>query len=109
LNGLKLLLVTGSLTVLLSVPFALVASITRGYLPAVGCIFIALVLGQVVSQLGYGQYFPWTVPMFYSGAAEALTGKVAIPLGFVSYILVILVSVLSLVVTGAWWRNADQT
>lgn len=109
LNGLKLLLVTGSLTVLLSVPFALVASITRGYLPAAGCIFLVLVLGQVVSQLGYGQYFPWTVPMFYSGAAEALTGKVATPLGLVSYILVILVSVLSLVVTGAWWRYADQT
>jgi ABC-2 type transport system permease protein len=109
LNGLRLLLVTGALTILLSAPFALIASITRGYLPAAGCIFLALVLGQVASQLGYGQYFPWTIPMFYSGAAEALTGKTATPLGWASYILVVLVSILSLAIAGAWWRNADQT
>jgi ABC-2 type transport system permease protein len=109
LNGLRLLLVTGILTILLSIPFALAASTTRGYLPAVGCLFLVLILGQVISQLGYGQYFPWTIPMFYSGAAEALTGKVAIPLGPVSYFLVGVVSVLSLVVLGAWWWYADQT
>jgi len=108
-NGLKLLLGTGALTLLLCIPFALVASVTRGYLPAVGCIFLVLVLGQVINQLGYGQYFPWTIPMLYSGAAEALTGKAATPLGLVSYILVGLVSVLSLVIIGAWWQYADQT
>lgn len=109
LNGLKLLLITGLLTVLLSIPFALAASIARGYLAAVGCLFLALILGQVISQLGYGQYYPWTIPMFYSGAAEALSGKTAAPLGLVSYILVAIVSVLSLVITSAWWRYADQT
>jgi ABC-2 type transport system permease protein len=108
-NGLKLLLITGLLTVLLSVPFALVASIARGYLAAVGCLFLALILGQVISQLGYGQYYPWTIPMLYSGAAEALTGKTAAPLGLVSYILIAIVSVLSLVITSVWWRYADQT
>jgi len=109
LNGLRLLLITGVLTVLLSIPFALIASIARGYLPAVGCLFLALILGQVISQLGYGQYYPWTIPMFYSGAAETLTGKAATPLGLVSYIIVGVVSVLSLILTGAWWRHADQT
>jgi ABC-2 type transport system permease protein len=109
LNGLRLLLLTGLLTVLLSIPFALMASIARGYLAAVGSLFLALVLGQVISQLGYGQYYPWTIPMFYSGAAEALTGKVAVPLGITSYILVAIVSVLSLVITSAWWQHADQT
>jgi len=109
LTGFRLLLITGVLTVLLTIPFALVASTTRGYLPAVGCLFLALVLGQVVSQLGYGQYYPWTIPMFYSGAAEALTGKVATPLGLVSYIVVGIVCVLSFVILGAWWRYADQT
>jgi ABC-2 type transport system permease protein len=108
-NGLELLLGTGSLTVLLCIPFGLVASFTRGYLPAVGCIFLVLILGQVISQLGNGQYFPWTIPMLYSGAAEALTGKVAAPLGLISYILVGLVGVISLFITGAWWQYADQT
>jgi ABC-2 type transport system permease protein len=108
-NGFKLLLITGALTVLLSIPFAVVASATRGYLPAVGCLFLALILGQVISQLGYGQYYPWTIPMYYSGAAEALTGKVATPLDIVSYILVGLVGILSIIITTAWWRYADQT
>jgi ABC-2 type transport system permease protein len=109
MHGLGLLTVTGLLTVLLCIPFAMAASITRGYLPAVGCIFLALILGQVISQLGYGQYFPWTIPMIYSGAAEALTGKTAIPPGPISYILVGLVGIISLVVTDVWWRYADQT
>ncbi len=109
LNGLALLLGTGSLTILLCIPFGLVASFTRGYLPAVGGIFLVLILGQVISQLGNGQYFPWTVPMLYSGAAEALTGKAATPLGLISYILVGGVGVISLIATGAWWRYADQT
>ena len=109
LNGLKLMLVTGSLTVLLSIPFALVASIARGYLPAVGAIFLVLVLAQVVDRLGYGPYFPWDVPVLYSGAAEALTGAVPTHLGLVSFLLVGLVGVLGWVITGAWWRYADQT
>lgn len=108
-NGLGLLLATGSLTVMVSITFALAASMARGYLAAVGSIFLVLILGQVVSRLGYGQYFPWDVPMLYSGAAEALTGKASAPLGLVSYLIVGLVGVLSLIFTGAWWRYADQT
>lgn len=108
LNGLKLLFGTGCLTILLCIPFALVASVARGYLPAVACIFLALILGQVISQLGYGQYFPWTIPMLYSGAAEALTGKTAAPLGIYSYFLVGIVSIASLIFTGIWWQYADQ-
>jgi ABC-2 type transport system permease protein len=108
-NGLGLLLGTGSLTVLICIPFGLVASFTRGYLPAVGCIFLVIILGQVISQLGNGQYFPWTIPMLYSGAAEALIGKVTAPLGLISYILVGLVGAISLVFTCGWWRYADQT
>jgi hypothetical protein len=38
-----------------------------------------------------------------------LTGKTAAPLGLVSYILIAIVSVLSLVITSVWWRNTDQT
>ncbi|MCX5999990.1 MAG: ABC transporter permease [Chloroflexi bacterium] len=84
MNGLRLLLGTGCLTVLLCIPFALIASVARGYLPAVGCIFLVLVVGQIISRLGYGQYFPWTIPALYSGAAEALTGEAATPLGLVA-------------------------
>jgi ABC-2 type transport system permease protein len=108
-NGLRLLLVTGLLTALTCASFAFVASLARGYLAAVGCIFAAMVLGQILTQLGHGQYFPWTVPLLYSGAAEALTGKPPAPLGAVSYVLVGLVSHLSILATFLWWRHADQS
>jgi ABC-2 type transport system permease protein len=108
-NGLGLLLVTGLLTALTCASFAFVASLARGYLAAVGCIFGAMVLGQILTQLGHGQYFPWTVPLLYSGAAEALTGKPPAPLGTTSYVLVGLVSLLSILATCVWWRHADQS
>jgi hypothetical protein len=47
--------------------------------------------------------------MMYSGAAQALSGKPAAPLGFVSYLIVTLVGIISIIVTGDWWRYADQT
>jgi ABC-2 type transport system permease protein len=109
INGLVSILVTAFLTILTCITFGLVASITRGYLPAAGGIFLVLLLGQVFSRLGYGQFFPWTVPMLYSGAAEALTGGAPAPLGLISYLLVGLTGILSYIVTATWWRNADQT
>jgi ABC-2 type transport system permease protein len=109
MHGLALLLGTGAFTVLICIPFGLLASVSRGYLPAVGGIFVVLVLGQIVNQIGYGQYFPWNIPMMYSGAAQALSGKATVPLAFVSYLLVLLVGISSIIATGAWWRYADQT
>ncbi len=108
-NGLSSLLVTALLTIIICITFALIASITRGYLPAVGAIFLVLLLGEVLGRLGYGQYFPWTIPMLYSGAADALTGGTPASLGLVSYLLAGLTGVLSYILTAAWWRNADQS
>ena len=108
-DGLGRMLVTGLFAMVLCIPFALVASVTRGYLPAVGCIFLVLVLSQVFSTLGYGQYFPWAIPGLYCGAAEALTGEATTPIGPASYILVGLVSIISLVALDVWWKYADQT
>ncbi len=103
--GLWSLFIVCMLTVLLSIPFALVASVTRGYLLAVGCIFLVLILGQVLGTLGYGQYFPWSVPGLYSSIAQE---NVAPP-GLVSYILVGLVGFLSIIAINIWWQYADQT
>lgn len=110
LNGLQHIVIAGLLTLLLCISFALVSSFTRSYLVAIGCIFLVLLLGQVFNTLGYGQYFPWAIPALYSGAAGTLTGEAAAaPPGLISYVLVGLVGVLSLVITVAWWQYADQT
>jgi len=109
LDGLETLLVTGCLTVILCIPFGLAASLARGYLPAVGCIFLIILLDQIIDRLGYGPYFPWDVPALYSGATEALTGATATPLGPISYVLVGLVGIIGILATSSWWRYADQT
>ena len=103
------MVVTGLLAMILCIPFALVASVTRGYLPAVGCIFLILILSQVFSALGHSQYFPWSVPGLYSGAAETLAGEVQTQIGPMSYILVGVVVIISLLAMDIWWKYADQT
>ncbi|HTY81306.1 MAG TPA: ABC transporter permease [Dehalococcoidales bacterium] len=108
-HGMGLMAATAGLSAVLCLPFSMVASLTRGYLPAIGAIFLVMILSQVITQLGNGQYFPWTVPLLFSGAAEALSGKAAEPLGVISYILVAAVTVICAGVTFAWWRYADQT
>ena len=109
MDGLKRLLVTGCLTMVLCIPFGLVACLARGYLPAVGCIFLIIMLDQIVDRLGYGPYFPWDVPALHSGAAAALTGAAPTPLGAISYVLVGLVGIVGLMATSLWWKYADQT
>lgn len=109
LDGLKKMFITGLLTIPLCIPFGLVASATRGYLPSVGCIFLVIILVQVIDTLGHGLYFPWSIPALYSGAAEALTGMESALPGFISYTLVVLVGIISLVLSSLWWRYADQT
>lgn len=98
----RLLLVT-LLVICLSTPVAFVASYGRGYLPPLGFIVMALVLGQVIATLGYGAYYPWTFPALFSGALkdQALNG--------LSYLLLISTVMAGLLATLGWWRWADQT
>src|SRR5205823_6293783 len=57
---------TALLTVSLVAPVALVASAGRGYLPPVGFALLAMFLAQIVAAIGWGAYFPWSVPALYS-------------------------------------------
>lgn len=84
---------------------ALLASIGRGYLPPVGFIILTVVLAQIAAITGWGDWFPWSVPALFSGAA----GPRSELIGFHSYLIVILASLIGLAATFYWWRNADQT
>jgi ABC-2 type transport system permease protein len=93
------------MTVLLITPLALAASVARGYLAAVGVMFAAVFTAQIIAVLGYGQYFPYSVPALYSGIA----GPDQPALGALGYLLVVAVGVAGVIATTAWWRNADQS
>jgi ABC-2 type transport system permease protein len=96
-------LVAGT-TVLLVMPFAWVASATRGYLPTVGAMFLVMFATQVLAALGWGAYFPWAVPALAAGSA----GPEAARLGAESYLLVVVTGLAGIAGTAAWWRLADQ-
>lgn len=99
------LVLTGFLALQLMPLVALFASVGRGYLPALGWAFFTLVLAQVVSVLGWGDWLPWSVPVLASGM---MGPGGADQVGLHSYISVFLAFVLGVGATSAWWRSADQ-
>jgi ABC-2 type transport system permease protein len=99
-------LMTAALLNFMLMPFvALFASAGRGYLPPLGWTFLTLALGQVAGVLGWGDWFPWSVPPLFS----MMSGPRAEQIGLHSYVLVALTFVSGLVSTFFWWRSADQT
>ena len=93
------------LTFLLVTTLALVASVGRGYMAPVGVMFVLVALAQILAVLGWGEYFPWSIPALLSGAA----GPSAQSLGPASYLLVALAGLLGVAGTLVWWQYADQT
>jgi ABC-2 type transport system permease protein len=86
-------------------PFvALFASAGRGYLPPLGWAFLTLTLAQIAAVLGWGDWFPWSVPALLSGMA----GPRAEQVGMHSYVLVSLAFITGIAATIAWWQGADQ-
>lgn len=84
---------------------ALLASIGRGDLLPFGFTILTVVLAQIAAITGWGDWFPWSVPALFSEVA----GPRSELIGFHSYMIVILASLIGLAATFYWWRNADQT
>ena len=99
------LLLIAFLTVLLMPVVAWIASGGRGYLPPLGWAFLTLALGQIAAVMGWGEWFPWTVPALLSD----FSGASSEPLGLHSYLMVLIVFILGIGGTFAWWQKADQT
>jgi ABC-2 type transport system permease protein len=99
--------ILGSATLTIALlPFvALLASVGRGYMPPFGWTIFTIVLAQIAAITGWGDWFPWSVPALFSGAA----GPRVELLGMHSYIIVFIASLIGLAATFYWWRNADQT
>jgi ABC-2 type transport system permease protein len=96
---------TAGLTIALVTPIAFFASAGRGYLLPLGMALMTMILAQVIAAAGWGEYFPWSVPALYAGAA----GIEQAQLGAVSFALVLLTSVTGLISTFVWWAWADQS
>jgi len=100
LNGSSVIIVTGCLVIASVFPFALFASIGRGYLLPLALSLLALVVANLAVVIGWGEYFPWAVAGLYCSRNTVLT-----PL---SFWIVGITGLIGIVATGVWWKNADQ-
>lgn len=98
------LMLAALLTLMLTPFVALFASAGRGYLPPLGWAFLTMGLAQIAIVLGWGDWFPWSVP----GLLSSLSGPRTEPIEMHSYILVLLAFFVGVAATLAWWRSADQ-
>jgi ABC-2 type transport system permease protein len=86
-------------------PFAaLVASWGRGYLPPMGWTILSLVFANIAVLLGWGDWFPWAIPVMVSGMVKSQAGAA----GLHSYGVITLAFAAGVAATLAWWQKADQ-
>jgi ABC-2 type transport system permease protein len=98
------LMLTALLTYMLMPFVALFASAGHGYLPPLGWAILTMALAQIAIVLGWGDWFPWSVP----GLLSSLSGPRAEPIAAHSYMIVLLAFTVGIAATFAWWRGADQ-
>lgn len=91
---------TAFLTMIVVLPFALFASVGRGYLLPLSMAVFTLILTNMVVVLGWGEVFPYSVPILLTQAKT--------PLSLASYVSVLLTLLGGLLATYLWWKVADQ-
>jgi len=100
LQGSVLVGITACLAIAVVMPFALFASVGRGYLLSIGLAVLIMMMTNLVAIAGWGEYFPWAVPGLYAQGKS--------PLAPVSYWIVLLTCLVGMIVTYLWWKYADQ-
>ena len=100
LHGSGVTAITVGLIILDVLPFALFASVGRGYLLPMGVAVLTLITANLLMVLGWADYFPWSVPILYSQGVSTLTP--------VSYWMVFVTCAAGMVATYLWWKFADQ-
>jgi len=105
IKHLTIYLITTVMIVLLNTPIAFFAISGKGYLAPLGIVAIALVLAQIIGALGFGNYFPWAVPGIYAGSGGA---DLKSQLSILSYILLIITSMIGYFSTIFWCKYSDQ-
>jgi ABC-2 type transport system permease protein len=88
---------------LLALTMAFVASLGRGYLPAIGVLTVIIAITQVAVLFGTGGWFPYAVPGLIAVAgAEGIPQPTA-----VQVLLVPAVAAVGVWLTIHWWQHAE--
>jgi ABC-2 type transport system permease protein len=99
-QGVLLAALTACLVMVVVTPFALFASVGRGYLLPLGMAVLLMMMTNFVAIAGWGEYFPWAVPGLLAQGKSSLT--------LASYVIVFVTGLAGMVATHFWWKYADQ-
>lgn len=94
-----------ALTIGLQAATAFFAGVGRGYIAPLAWAIVTIVASQILAVLGWGAWFPWSVPALLAGAGGTAVDPVTV--GGVT--MVVLAVVAGMGATIAWWEHADQT
>jgi ABC-2 type transport system permease protein len=100
-QGGVLVAITAAMTILGVLPFALFASVGRGYLLPIGVAVLALMMANLAMIAGWGEYYPWSIAGLYAQGKTILSP--------VSYWIVFLTGCAGVLATYAWWKFSDQS
>jgi ABC-2 type transport system permease protein len=100
LQGCIVIMIAAFLTIAVVMPFALFASMGRGYLLPIGTAILAVMMGNLSAIIGWGEYFPWAIPGLYAQAKSHFSP--------ISFWIVILTGFAGMTATYLWWEYSDQ-
>jgi ABC-2 type transport system permease protein len=100
LHGSTVAAITVCLVIAVVLPFALLASVGRGYLLPMGVAVLTLIMANLVMVVGRAEYFPWAISILYAQGGSSLAP--------ISFWIVILTSLAGMLATYLWWKYADQ-
>ncbi|HEX5579668.1 MAG TPA: ABC transporter permease [Candidatus Limnocylindria bacterium] len=93
------------LTIALQSATAFVAGVGRGYIAPLAWAVATVAVSQIMAVLGWGNWFPWSVPAILAGAGGAAVEPVSPP----AVAVVLVVALGGLLATMTWWERADHT
>jgi ABC-2 type transport system permease protein len=93
------------MTIALQGMTAFFAGVGRGYIAPLAWAVAMVAAAQVLAVLGWGAWFPWSVPAILAGAGGAQVE----PVGPGGVAMVGLAAVIGIMATVTWWERADQT
>jgi ABC-2 type transport system permease protein len=93
----------GLLTSVIALTLGYVASVGRGYLPAIGALILLTMFAQIAVALGSGAWFPYAAPGLYAVAGAEGVADVTL----LQLLLVPTFTLSAVWATVWWWQHAE--